>query len=150
MISNEYHYTECGLDDTYLVNGYEFVDTPHGRRVIITNIDGLHGVIGRSLVNKKKNLNGSDLRFLRHEMLMSQSLLATLLDVSEQTVHRWESRKTDISKPAESLVRLLYREHIGSNNKIQELLKRLAVLDDEIDELRLEATVGKWGVKRAA
>ena len=150
MIGDEYHYTECGIDDVYLVNGFEFVDTPQGRRVIITNIDGLHEVIGESLVNKKKDLNGSDLRFLRHEMLMSQALLAGLLDVSEQTVHRWESRKTDISKPAESLVRLLYGEHIGRNNKIHELLKRLADQEDEIDELRLEETVGGWGVKRAA
>jgi putative transcriptional regulator len=156
MTGNEYHYTECGLDDAYLVSGFEFVDVPKGgRRVIIINIDGLHKVIGESLVNEKKNLNGSDLRFLRHEMLMSQALLAVLFDVSEQTVHRWESRKTDISKPAESLVRLLYREHIGrddkiQNNKIHEVLRRIADLEDEIDELRLEATVGEWVVKRAA
>ena len=150
MICDEYHYTECGIDDVYLVNGFEFVDTPQGRRVIITNIDRLHEVIGEFLVNKKRDLNGSDLRFLRHEMLMSQAFLAGLLEVSVQTVHRWESRKTDISKPAESLVRLLYGEHIGRNNKTHALLKRLADLEDEIDELRLEETVGGWGVKRAA
>ena len=150
MICDEYHYTECGIDDVYLVNGFEFVDTPQGRRVIITNIDRLHEVIGEFLVNKKRDLNGSDLQFLRHEMLMSQAVLAGLLEVSVQTVHRWESRKTDISKPAESLVRLLYGEHIGRNNKTHALLKRLADLEDEIDELRLEETVGGWGVKRAA
>ena len=151
MNGDEYRYTECGIDDVYLVNGFEFVDAPQGgRRVIITNIDGLHEVIGESLVNRKRDLNGSDLRFLRHEMLMSQVVLAGLLEVSEHTVHRWESGKTDISKPAESLVRLLYGEHIGRNNKIHESLKRLADLEDEIDELRLEETVGGWGVKRAA
>ena len=150
MICDEYHYTECGIDDVYLVNGFEFVDTPQGRRVIITNIDRLHEVIGEFLVNKKRDLNGSDLQFLRHEMLMSQAVLAGLLEVSVQTVHRWESRKTDISKPAESLVRLLYGEHIGRNNKTHALLKRLADLENEIDELRLEETVGGWGVKRAA
>ena len=89
MTGNEYHYTECGLDDTYLVNGFEFVDTPQGRRVIITNIDGLHEVIGESLVNEKKNLNGSDLRFLRHDLVMSPSAISgSKVKLSEQTVHR--------------------------------------------------------------
>ena len=102
------------------------------------------------MVNKKRDLNGSDLRFLRHEMLMSQVVLAGLLEVSEHTIHRWESGKTDISKPAESLVRLLYREHIGRNNEIHEVLKRLADLEDEIDGLRLAETDGGWGLERAA
>ena len=150
MTTDEYHYTECGIDDVYLVNGFEFVDAPQGRRVIIKNIDGLHRVIGESLVNHKKDLNGSDIRYLRHEMLMSQASLANLLDVGEQTVHRWESGKSEISKPAESLVRLLYTEHIGGNNKIQEPLKRIADLEDEIDEtLRLLETNDEW-FKQAA
>ena len=146
MTTDEYHYTECGIDDVYLVNGFEFVDAPQGRQVIIQNIDGLHMVIGELLVNQKKDLNGSDIRFLRHEMLMSQASLAKLLDVAEQTVHRWESGKTDISTPAGFVIRLLYKEHIGGNNEIYEPLKRIADLEDEIDETqRLVESNGGWG-----
>ena len=89
------------MDDVYLVNGFEFVDAPQGRQVTIKDIDGLHRAIGEWLINHKKDLHGRDLRFLRHEMLMSQATLARLLDVGEPTVHRWGTGKSDISKPAE-------------------------------------------------
>jgi DNA-binding transcriptional regulator YiaG len=145
MTTDEYHYTECGIDYIYLVDGYEFVDTPQGRQVVVQNIDGLHAAIGKFLVNHKKDLTGDDVRFLRHEMLMSQATLAKLLDVGEQTVHRWETGKTEASKPASALIRLLYREQNGGNKEIQGSLKRIADLEDEIDEtLRLMETNEGW------
>lgn len=131
-----YRYTECGIDAVYLENGFQFVDTPSGRQVSIRNIDGLHEAIGRFLVSKRKDLSGKEFRFLRHEMLMSQATLSKLFDVSEQAIHRWETGKTkEIPKPAEALVRLLYKEHIreGGNEKIRSSLKKIADLEDEID-----------------
>ena len=50
-----YHYTESGPDNVFLVGGYDYVDTPRGRTVVIRDIDGLHRVIGRALVR-----SGSD------------------------------------------------------------------------------------------
>ena len=114
-VTGGYQYTECGLDNIYLVDGFTFVDRPSGREVKITNIDGLHEVIGKMLITDKKNLSGKEIRFLRQEMLMSQAVLAKLLEVAEQTVLRWEKGKADIPKPAETLIRLLYREHIKAS-----------------------------------
>src|SRR5438105_1908513 len=59
------HYVECGLDDIYLVSGYEIVDTPDGPGLSVKNLDELHKAIGYDLVNKKKLLSGKELRFLR-------------------------------------------------------------------------------------
>jgi putative transcriptional regulator len=134
-----YHYTECGLDNVYLANGFELIDRPTGREVKIANIDGLHEVIGRSLITTKKNLSGKEIRFLRHEMIMSQALLAKLLEVSEQTVLRWEKGKAEIPKSAEMLIRLLYHEHINDKGSasIRAKLERLADLEDVIDGYRL-------------
>ena len=136
-----YHYTECGLDNVYLENGFVFLERPAGRELRITDIDGLHEAIGLTIINRKKNLSGKELRFLRKEMLMSQSLLAKLLEVAEQTVLRWEKGKGDAPKPAETLIRLLYREHTrkgkGGPSDIRQRLERLADLEDTIDGRRI-------------
>ena len=85
---------------------------------------------------------------------MSQATLATLLDVAEQTVHRWEAGKTELPGPAEALVRLLYSEHLGGNENVMTSLKHIAALEDEIDQKRLTLIEvrGKWEQepKRAA
>jgi transcriptional regulator with XRE-family HTH domain len=76
---------------------------------------------------------------------MSLSTLAALLDVAEQTVHRWESGKTDVPGPAEMLVRLLYSEQLGNNETVKDALKRIATLEDEIDQMRLTLVEGGNG-----
>ena len=135
MANGEYHYTESGLDSVYLLNGFDFDDAPSGRQVIIKDIDGLHRAIGEYLVKEKKDLSGKEIRFLRHEMLMSQTTLAKFLGVSEQAVHRWENGKTEqVPKPAEALIRLLYSEQIiGCNDELKKALKQIADIEDEMD-----------------
>ena len=128
-----YHYSECGLDDVYLANGFEFAESPSGRQIIITGIDALHEAIGRSLAFQKKDLVGNEIRFLRHEMGMSQALLARLLDVSDQAINRWEKNKSNISKPAEALIRALYAEHIKENSGIRQMLREIGDLEDAMD-----------------
>lgn len=133
-MTNMYHYTECGLDNIWLVNGYEFVDLPSGKHLKIGDIEGLHREIGRILTESKKDLTGREIRFLRQEMLLSQASLAKLLERTEQTVLRWEKSKCNIPKSAESLIRLLYREHIHDNSgiNIKSKLEKLADLEDAI------------------
>jgi DNA-binding transcriptional regulator YiaG len=131
-----YRYTESGMDNVYLANGYRFVGAPRGRQIKIRDIDGLHDAIGLMLVDEKKNLNGREIRFLRLEMLMSQAALAHLLEVDEQTVARWEKGKTAVAKPAEALIRLLYREHVGKDAarpwQVRQSLETIAGLEHEI------------------
>ena len=151
-VNGEYLYTECGLDNIYLANGYDLVDSSRGRHVVIQNIDGLHKTIGRFLINERKELSGKEFRFLRHEMLMSQDTLANLLEVSEQSIRNWERQKTiSIPKPSEALIRLLYQEHIGGNVKISSILKKIAELEEEIDNLvTLRLTNEEWQLADAA
>ncbi len=130
-----YHYTECGLDNVYLANGYDIIESPRGRQVVISDIDGLHSAIGRFLIDEKKDFDGNEIRFLRHEMVMSQALLARLLDVSEQAINRWERGKSNINKPAEALIRFLYAEHLNDNapDGIRKTLRRIAEIEEKID-----------------
>jgi putative transcriptional regulator len=150
-----YHYTESGLDNVYLVNGFDYVDAPGGRQVKIKDIDGLHEAIGRMLVAEKKNLHGKEIRFLRHEMLMSQATLAHLLEVDEQTLARWEKGRTEVPKSAEALIRFLYREHIGSDpdkpSEIRKALETIAHLENEIDGMiTLRRARNEWRQEKKA
>lgn len=134
--SDRYHYTECGLDNIYLLNGYEYVETPRGRGVQIQDIEGLHLAIGRILVREKRNLSGREFRFLRHELNLTQQNLALLLSVDVQAVGRWEKgqSKNGIPGPAQGIIRLLYEEHTKGNKKIKEPLRKLAELDEIMNE----------------
>lgn len=148
MAVKNYHYTECGLDTVYLVNGFEFVQAPEGKSVVIQDIDGLHRLIGEHLINDRKHLSGKEIRFLRHEMLLSQAVLARLLGVDEQTVARWEKGTgKKVPQMADATIRLLYSEHVGGNMKITELLESIADLEDEIDgKMKLQETSDGWGI----
>lgn len=144
-MEKHYHYTECGLENVFLLGGVRHEDTPRGRIVVIEDIDGLHSAIGCFLIHEKKNLNGREFRFLRHEMGLSQSNLALLLGVDEQSVARWEKGDTKKFAPAEKLVRMLYEEHLGGNEKVSDLLTKLSELDDLLEEeMRFADTEIGW------
>ena len=134
MTDERYHYVECGLDDVYLISGYEYSCSARGKNVAISDIDGLHRVIGEQILLRNRDLTGREIRFLRQEMLLSQVSLAQLLGVGEQTIHRWEAGKTKAPKTAEALVRLLYKEIIGPHGqKIRDVLVKISNVEDGID-----------------
>ena len=134
MSDEKYHYTECGLDYVYLLNGFETVETPQGEAISIRNIDALHRAIGEFLCDQDAALAGKEIRFLRGEMGMSQRTFAHLFSVEERTVSRWETGETDMPKQSDVLLRLLYEEHANlGNGSIKDILEKIADLEDEID-----------------
>ena len=139
-----YQYTESGLQNIWLANGYRIVRTKHGKGVSINDVEGLHRMIGKALANKPK-LTGGELRFLRKEMLMSQSALAALVGTSEQNVSLWE-RRGGIPRTADRLVRLIYLENIGNNARVVDLIDRLNRLDREQrqEKLTFSERAGRW------
>lgn len=150
-MTDTYHYTESGLDDIYLANGFEI----DGGKLRIHDIEGLHRAIGRWLLSTKKRLSGGEFRFLRHELEMSQATLASLLGVAERTVIRWESarKERNIRNPAaERTLRLLYLEKDFGKTAVLEALERIADLEDRIGQLG-EFSYGngnKWHENMAA
>lgn len=62
-IKKPYQYTESGLDNVYLVSGFEFAADK--KTVIIRDIDGLQRAIGRILATQQRRLTGAEFRFLR-------------------------------------------------------------------------------------
>jgi DNA-binding transcriptional regulator YiaG len=138
-----YHYTETGLQNVWLANGYNVRKTSDGDAISIENADGLHRAIGRVLA-RKSHLTASEFRFLRKELDLSQHRAADLLGTSEQTVALWEKRGK-IPKTADRMFRAIYLETIDGNVKLKELIERVADLDRTADErLVFQDTEGVW------
>jgi DNA-binding transcriptional regulator YiaG len=145
-----YHYTESGLPNVYLTNGFEKISTPYGEAVSIHDLEGLHQALARAIVEKKE-ITGAELRFLRKEMGLSQSGLAAFLGVQEQTVSLWERKpKQKVPATAERFVRVIYLEHVNGNAEVRKLLEVIADLDEAVSaNLVLEETEDGW-IPRAA
>lgn len=126
-----YRYIGCGLPNVFLRNGYELLDTPYGKGVVIHDIDGLHSALGAAIVSSPEQLIGHEFRFLRTELGLSQTGLATLFGCDEQSVARWEKGKSkQVNAPAERLLRLLYKESKHGDRKLAPLLKTLQDLEN--------------------
>lgn len=147
-----YHYTESGLDNIYLINGFEERPTPYGKATMFEDLDGLHKAIGRWLVCVPKPLNGAEFRFLRHELDLPQKKLAQMMGKQELTVGRWErSRDKAVDPIADRMIRIIYSEFIGGSKTVKDLIEALIELDElETAECRLEEKGGRWRVREGS
>ncbi|HZK89297.1 MAG TPA: helix-turn-helix domain-containing protein [Stellaceae bacterium] len=142
------HYTGCGLDDVYLLNGYAVDNNEeYGRTISVKDLDGLRRVIGAQLV-RKKLLKGKELRFLRTEMDLTQSELGRLIGYSDQQVARWEKDQSRIPAPANRMIRLLVREHLSNDRfSVREVLDHLDRMDNTISDRQVFEKAGRtWRV----
>lgn len=129
-----YHYTESGLDNVYLRDGYNTIEIDGEIAVSIHDLAGLHRVIGQDIIHKSPALTGDEIRFLRKEMNLTQSSFAAILSVSEDTVRGWENERTDIPGPADKLVRGIYLEHVDGASGLRQIIEDIARLNREIAE----------------
>lgn len=141
-----YHYEECGLDNVYLENGFSFHETPYGKGVSFHDAEGLHKAIAASLIEQPCPLIGAELRFLRHEMELSQKNLAAILGVDEQALRRWEkARSKSFNGAADRLLRVLYNDHENGDGAVKRMVERMAELDCvERQSIRLIETNAEW------
>ena len=148
-MKNGYRYTESGLTNVWLANGYTIRKTKYGEGVTIHDMDGLHRALARALSNKPR-LSGTEVRFLRKEMGLSQRGLGELLGVTDQAVSLWE-RKGQLPKTADRLLRLIYVEHDRGNAPIRTTIQRINDMDaQDLDQIIAEAAKGGWKTRLAA
>lgn len=142
-----YHYQSCGLNNIYLINGYQEIDTPYGNAVSIDDVEGLDRAIAHSLITYKPKLTGSEIRFLRKYLGLSQAKLALLLGNNEQAIALWE-KHSNIPKWASNMLRKLVCEHIGENKTLMEIIDHFNNMDKvEYDEsMRFEDLDNQWKI----
>ena len=102
------HYEMCGLDNIFLLNGFNYHETAYGEYFSINDADKLHKTIGMFLVQEKKSLIGKEIRFLRENMKLTQAKLAKRMSVDGQTLDRWEKGETIIPVISEQCLKVGY------------------------------------------
>lgn len=135
----------CGLDDVWLLS-YEIEDCDEEQTVSVRNLDGLHEAIAMFLAEKKKLLNGKEIRFLRQQLDLTQSEVARLLGCDAQQVARYEKGENKISGPADRLLRMLVREHFDGEVSVKDILKSVDEMDSLTDDRQMfrEHLDGHW------
>lgn len=123
-----YHYTECGLANVWLANGYTEKQTVYGKAIAVTNADTLHKVLAQELMKKPSRLTGKEFRFLRVQLKLSQSATATMQGVSEQNVSLWE-RHGKVPKANDNLMRVLYMLHNSNDQFLHETFDRMMTVE---------------------
>jgi DNA-binding transcriptional regulator YiaG len=146
------HYTACGLDDVYLVNGWSRETVDGEDYLTIEDLDGLWKAIGLHLVTGRKVLAPKEIRFLREHMDLTQAELAAKIRVSDQTVARWEKGETEnIPGPADVMIRILFLACPAAQPEGGRILDRVMDLIDgliERDEPRAHPVFFRHGRRK--
>ena len=146
-----FHYTNCGLDYVYLVNGVEVHETPYGRGVAIENADGLHQAIAIDVVSSPQALRGQEVRFLRSLLEVSQAGLGDILGCSRATVARWEgARDTVIQGSPDRILRMFVAIKLSGYELTEQITDLLTEIGELEHQLKLfEETDLGWQRKAA-
>lgn len=149
-MSKPYHYTECGLQDVYLLNGFTIEhDEEYGDLLHIEGIDQLHATLARRLIDSPRPLTGGEFRYMRTFLDLSQRRLGELLGQGEQNIGNWERKPTkEISNvSADRLLRALVSEKLNEKSKLGRVIERLADMDSKEAgrlEFSRDETSHKW------
>ncbi len=116
-----YKFTDGNLRNVWLKNGYEIKNTPYGKAIAIQDVSGLTKAICTAFIRKKGKLTGTEFRYIRLSMLMSQSALGKALGRTEQAVALWE-KSGKIPKFADTLIRVIFAAHSNGNEKVKNII----------------------------
>lgn len=122
-MTKHFHYTACGLDNVWLANGYQVKTTRHGTAVSVSDVDGLHQLLAKTLIEKPGRLTGKEFRFLRTQLGLSQEALGVLLDFSENAVSLWE-RKDTVPSACDQWLRMWVLSKLEGNTKLADAIAR--------------------------
>jgi len=140
-----YHFTDGGLRNVWLANGYEIKQTPYGEGVSFHNLDGLTTSICIALTKKAGVLTGIEFRYIRSAgMLLSQPALGKLIGIDGQSVARWE-KTGKVPKWADKLFRLLYLAQAQGNEPISAAVDRVKTVERLIKQkIVVKESRGQW------
>lgn len=140
-----YHYTDGGLKNVWLENGYTVKRTPYGEGLVIHDVDGLTRAICLALTEKAGVLTGTEFRYVRvGGMLLSQPALGKVMGIDGQSVARWE-KTGRVPKWADKLLRLLYVAHAAGNEPICRAVERIRTVERLVKQrIVLKDSRGGW------
>ena len=125
---NMYKFSDGGLRNVWLANGFTVKKTPYGDAVAIEDVPGLTRAICAALTKKPGRLTGAEFRYLRLHLRSSQKALGQLFGTSEQAIAIWE-KTSKIPLLADKHLRLLWAERDDGNETIKRLMDRLNIVE---------------------
>jgi DNA-binding transcriptional regulator YiaG len=128
-----YHYTQCGLDNVWLENGYSSKTTRYGKAVSVQDVEGLHKLLACKLVEKTSALTGKEFRFVRVQLRLTQEGLAKLMDVTEGAVSLWE-RKDVVPRANDQLIRLMTLGQLDGNARVRDAIERVQTVQKLVSQ----------------
>lgn len=142
-----YHYTQCGLDNVYLVSGYQVRKIDGEVFISVRDVDDLHNAIALYIVRHRKVLRGSEVRFLRKHLDLTQRELGQYIGVSDQSIARYEKEQTSMAGPEDALLRLLATASVMGTIDVREELESIRAADDAAEpDLTFEMNDDEWKV----
>ena len=144
------HYTQCGLDNIYLVNGFQQREAAGEVYTAVKDVEDLHASIALCLA-RKKVLSGQEIRFLRKHLEYTQKDLGDHLGVSDQSIARYEKDRGAMDASADGLFRLLVIGKALGCVDVHAELEKLRLEDDEAsDTLLMGRDHDEWRPAAAA
>ena len=145
----EYHFTDGGLRNVWLHNGFSVKQTPYGKAVAIEDLDGLVLTICKTLVRKPGKLTGAEFRYLRQHLDLSQKSLARSFGNSEQSVAIWE-KASKVPLWADKHIRVLWTAAHDKQTTVHKLVERLNTVERLVNQrIVLQDTRRGWRVHAA-
>ena len=126
-------YNDAGLRNVWLANGYREQRTAYGKGLVIDDVEGLARAVCGALTRKHGRLTGSEFRYVRLGLRLSQKNLARLLGNSEQTVALWEKRG-NVPVWADRNLRMLWIAKLDGNAAIGQVMERLNTVERLLGE----------------
>lgn len=142
-----YHYTACGLDYVYLINGYHVHETPYGSGVSIDNVDELHRAIADCIITGQQRIRGGELRFLRSMMDISQTRMGQILGLKRSRIAQIEGEPTaPLTSTADNLLRYRYAAFMKEHSVLRDLCDLLDEMEDSLEQKNvvMENEGGHW------
>jgi putative transcriptional regulator len=139
-----YHFTDGGLRNVWLKNGYIERDTPYGKGVSFHDVEGLTKTICHALVKKPGKLTGAEFRYIRSNMLLSQKSLGEMMGYGEQAVAKWE-KSGKIPKAVEYFLRSLYLAKNNGSEKVCTMIETINLIERMVNtKIIVKESKSKW------
>jgi DNA-binding transcriptional regulator YiaG len=124
-----FQFTDGGLSNVWLANGYEEIDTPYGKGVSFHDLDGLVKAVCIALTRKITPLTGAEFRYLRQALCLSQGAVGQLMDKTDQAIAKWEKSVEPVPRLADFAMRAIYLQHADGDEAIKNLVTALNVTE---------------------
>lgn len=97
-----------GIPNVFLRNGFELKGAGDEESISYLDLDGLYLAIGLAVARTAGEVTGSEFRFLRKQLGLSQSDMARRFEKEGQTVAKWEKGSLPVPVSEGGLLKLFF------------------------------------------